>query len=231
MADEMFKTAMRGFDKEEVLQAIQRLKDDAYAEKVRLTNDLEEKRKEIDSKDEKIEELQERLAAATSEKDRQIEELQAALKKKEEESIRTEKGLREKYQSYVDHYDTIGDLILEARIKADQTGKDAENEKTRIIAEAHADAAEIREKAEADAKAMIETAQKQVDEQTLEGKQKYAAVQEELNQVVAIFNQVQRQFMQSHKTIQNIVSDMPDTLSELDNDEDLLLRDEDSTFA
>ena len=49
--------------------------------------------------------------------------------------------------------------------------------------------------------------QKEVDEINREGKQKYEAVQEELANVVEIFNRVQKQFMNSYKTIQDIVNE------------------------
>ena len=65
--------------------------------------------------------------------------------------------------------------------------------------------------------------QKEVDEINREGKQKYEAVQEELANVVEIFNRVQKQFMNSYKTIQDIVNES----SEIGENCDLSLREDD----
>lgn len=92
---EMFKTTlMGGYDKDDVTQKVEAIKDAAFREKSRLE-------KEIKTRDEKIAELTKRLE----------------LKENQKEKL--ERDVTEKYQKYVDNYDRIGSLILNAQIQAD----------------------------------------------------------------------------------------------------------------
>ena len=93
---EMFKTTlMGGYDKDDVIQKVETIKDSAFREKNRLE-------KEIKARDEKIVELTKRLELKESQKEK------------------LERDVTEKYQKYVDNYDKIGSIILNAQIQADE---------------------------------------------------------------------------------------------------------------
>jgi len=83
----MFKTGIRGFEKDEVLAYLQK-QDEEYNEKLKK---LEE---DLAKKDEVIADLRERLT------------------QKDEQHARLESELRSKYQEYVDNYQQIGELSL-----------------------------------------------------------------------------------------------------------------------
>jgi cell division septum initiation protein DivIVA len=225
--EELFKTTlMGGFDKEDVLRQFQKLQDDAASEKSKLL-------------------------LALKGKDKKAAELEEKLKKREAEIEKLKRDISEKYQSYIDNYDTIGQLIYDARIQTDKMRNEARTEKDRLIGEARtekekvigearaesekmlSDAREEREKLLAEARAesekmvseaqvmarqCLDSVQHEVDERLLEGKKKYIAVQEELNDVVELINQVQRRFMQSYKSVHAIVSSMPESLQDLEDE-------------
>ncbi len=214
--EELFKTTrIGGFDKEDVMEQFQKLKDDTGKEKEQLEE-------EIRRKDEKIRELSQKL------------------EEKQNEIDRLEKDIREKYQSYIDNYDTIGRLVFDAEIRSkkiigDAEGKSreivgsAEDRSKKLIREAEDQSREITDQAQKEkdqildqareaARGCLEDVQTKVDEKLAEGKKKYMAVQEELTDIVELLNQVQRRFMQSYKAVHTIISSTPDSLQEL-NDE------------
>lgn len=208
--EELFKTkTFGGYDKDDVQQELQKLKDTAYVEKSRL-------QKELADAQTKLEEAQ----AAAAAKDEKISELQETLAVKDREILEMEKNIKEKYQSYVDNYETIGSLIYESRIRAKKMDQEAEEAKAHILEEAEAEADKIRANAEAEANKKLEDIQHQIEEKNFEGKLKYNAVQEELNHVVEMFSQVQRQFMTSYKSIQSIVSEQSSNAAFPDSDEE-----------
>ena len=193
--EEIFRTAkFGGYDKEDVEQGIQRIQDAATVEKNDLRNKLDQANKQISDKDAEISSLNAKI--------RELQDM--------------EKNVREKYQSYVDNYDTIGSLIYEAKLRAKQVDRDTEAQKQKILAEAQTEAQQIRDNAAAEGEKMIEDVEKQIEEKNRNGKMQYEAVQEELAHVIEIFNQVQKQFMNSYREIQNIVSDVaiPSDISE-----------------
>jgi chromosome segregation ATPase len=204
--DEIFRTAkFGGYDKDDVEQGIQRIQDAAAMEKNDLKGKLEQANRQLEDKDAEITSL-----------NAKIHELQDSLIAKDKELQDVEKNVREKYQSYVDNYDTIGSLIYEAKLRAKQIDRDTEAQKQRILAEAQTEAQQIRDNAAAEGEKMLEDVEKQIDEKNRNGKMQYEAVQEELAHVVEIFNQVQKQFMNSYREIQNIISDVngPQDISE-----------------
>lgn len=187
--EEMFKTTlMGGFDKDDVLRQVQKMKDEAYAEKSKLLLVLK-------GKDKKIAELTNRMAL------------------KEAEIERLERDIREKYQSYIDNYEMISQLVFDAKVRSD-----------RMISEAKAESERILGEAQATAQKCLDSVQHEVDDKLSEGKKKYVAVQEELNDIVELINQVQRRFMQSYKSVHAIVSAMPESLQDLEDEmeEDLI---------
>lgn len=188
---EMFKTTlMGGYDKDDVTQKVEGIKDAAYREKIRLE-------KEIKIRDEKIAELVKRLE----------------LKETQKEKL--ERDVTEKYQKYVDNYDKIGSLILNAQIQADQMVSEAKRQCDEMLRNAESEAAKLREDAEREARERVEQVQNEVNEQLADGKKKYIAVQEEMNEIVELINQAQKRFMSSYKEVHRIVSTMPDSLRDL----------------
>lgn len=182
---DLFKTTlMGGYDKDDVAEGITRMKDEAFAEKTRLLNSIKEKEK-------KITELNGKLA----QKDKQVESLQ--------------RDIKEKYQSYIDNYESIARLVYDAQIRAEDIIREANEKSTRIM-----------EQAKEAAQKCLESVQHDVDERLSEGKKKYIAVQEELNDTVELMNQVQRRFMESCRAVHNIVSTMPESMQELEDDMD-----------
>ena len=187
--EEMFKTTlMGGFDKDDVLRQVQKMKDEAYAEKSKLLLVLKGK-------------------------DKKIAELTNIMALKEAEIERLERDIREKYQSYIDNYEMISQLVFDAKVRSD-----------RMISEAKAESERILGEAQATAQKCLDSVQHEVDDKLSEGKKKYVAVQEELNDIVELINQVQRRFMQSYKSVHAIVSTMPESLQDLEDEmeEDLI---------
>lgn len=192
---EMFKTTlMGGYDKDDVQMQVQALKEEAYAEKSRLL-------KEIAEKDEKINGLLQRLDA----KEQQIEKYK--------------KDIEEKYQQYIDNYESIGRLVYESQVRADNMVRDAEKKRDLILSEASQEA-----------ERRVLSVQTEVDEKLAEGKKKYIAVQEELNDIVELINQAQQRFMASYKEVHRIISSMPESMQELGDEQEESLDEEDSDF-
>ena len=183
---EMFKTSlMGGYDKEEVQELIQKMKDEMAEVQVNY-------RKQLAERDERIAELQKRI------------ELKDAYQARMEEDI------KEKYQKYIDNYESIGKLVFEAQLKSDSMQKEAEEKCSKMI-----------EEAEAEAKRRVESVQSEIDDKLLEGKKKYLAVQEEMNGIVELINQAQKRFMSSYKEVHQIINSMPTSLNDIEDVVDL----------
>ena len=223
MADDMFKTTlMGGFDKDDVLTKVQAIKDEAYAEKSKLLKankekdaKLEELHKRLELKDVQKEQA---LAELREEHEAEIKEMEQRLRLKEEQKDKLEREIHEKYQKYIDRYDLIGSLVLEAQEKAEG-----------IISEAEAKRDEILTEADIEAEKRLAKVQSEVDDKLAEGKRKYIAVQEELNEIVELINQAQRRFMSSYKEVHRIISTMPESMRELEDETGIL--EEEKEFA
>ena len=199
--EERFKTTtFGGYDKEEVLQELQKMKENAHAEKAQILRDLEEARRNCA-----------RLSKELQTKDAKIAELQETIVSKDREMMEMDRNVREKYQSYIDNYDTIGSLIYESKIRAKQIAKETEEERQNILSEAQTEAAKIREEAELAAQKRLQDIQVEIDDRTTAGRQQFEFVQDELNNALELFSKLQKQFMQSYKSIQEIVRDHPGT--------------------
>ena len=185
---EMFKTTlMGGYDKEEVQEQIQRLKDE-------------------------MAENQEAFKKQLEEKDARIAELQKRIELKEDYQARLEEDIKEKYQKYIDNYDSIGKLVFEAQVKADTLEKETKEKCDKMLQDA-----------EEEAKRKVESVQAEIDDKLLEGKKKYLAVQEEMNGIVELINQAQKRFMSSYKEVHHIISSMPTSLNDLEEDVEMEL--------
>ena len=206
--EEKFKTAaFGGYDKVEVEHELLKLKENAHAERLQIVKDLEEARRDLET-----------VTAALHKKDTEIAELRETLAAKDKEILEMERTIREKYQSYVDNYDTIGSLVYEAKLRAKQINRETDEERDRLMEEARQEAARIREEAEATATQRLNDLQGEIDQRNRTGLVQYETVQEELNSVLEIFRQVQKQVMNSYRTIQTIASGRTVSLREEDDD-------------
>ena len=88
-----------------------------------------------------------------------------------------------------------------------------------MIAEAQQQRDQILSDAEIAAQKCLDAVQEEVNDKLAEGKRKYIAVQEEMNEIVELINQAQRRFMASYKEVHRIISTMPETLRELEDEE------------
>ena len=154
------------------------------------------------------EEVQEQIA----DRDEKIAELQKRIDLKDAYQARMEENIKEKYQKYIDNYESIGKLVFDAQLKADSMEKETREKCDQMIAEA-----------EAEAKRRVESVQSEIDDKLVEGKKKYLAVQEEMNGIVELINQAQRRFMSSYKEVHQIISSMPTSLSDIGDDMELEL--------
>jgi len=194
---EVFRTTlMGGYDKEDVLEQFRNQKGAAAAEKSRLLKELEVKNTEI-------QELKDQLGK----KDVQLEEKDVQLAKKDTQMVQLEKEFSDKYQKYTDHFESISRLLVESQIKADETIDQAEQEKERILGEAEAEAAR-----------RVDAVQLEIDEKLADGKRRYVEVQQEMNEIVELINQAQKKFMASYKEVHRIVSAMPESLQEFEEE-------------
>ena len=183
---EMLKTSlMGGYDKEEVQELIQRMRDEMAEAQVNF-------RKQLAERDEKSAELQKRI------------ELKDAYQ------VRMEENIKEKYQKYIDNYESIGKLVFDAQLKAESMEKETQEKCDQMIAEA-----------EAEARRRVESVQSEIDDKLVEGKKKYLAVQEEMNGIVELINQAQRRFMSSYKEVHQIISSMPTSLNDIEDEMEL----------
>ncbi len=187
--EDLFKTqVVGGYDKEEVSKEIEKMQEDMNMDKKEWTEIIAEKDN------------------ALTEKEMRIAELKKKLEEKSAENDALRKDIREKYQSYIDNYESIGSLIYDSKIRSEQMVAEAEERRNSIIADA-----------EQQAQQRIEAVQAEIDKRIDDGEQRYKAVEEELEGIVNLMNQVQRRFMESYKAIHNIVRDMPG-LGGLDED-------------
>jgi len=192
---ELFKTAwMGGYDKVNVQEQIQKLKEESIIE-------------------------QERLKEVINEKEARIQELQKLQEMQEARQKQFEAEVEEKYQKYIDNYDSIGKLIFESRIKADAMIKEAEIQKKVIIQSAEEKKKIIIQAAREKAEQWIETVHLEVNEKLSDGKKKYLKVYDEMNEVVGLINQAQRRFMSSYKTVHKVINMIPDSLEDSKTEE------------
>ena len=172
--EEIKTTLMGGYDKEDVQNKISSLIDKYETEASKKDKEIEEIKKSVSEKDEQI-----------SAKNSEIDKLN--------------KDIEEKYQGYIDNYNTIGKIVYETRIQSEKTLDDARIKGESIIAEANKKA-----------QLSIDKAQDEVDKRISEGKKKYDVLQEEINELLQLVNQVQHKFMQSFKAIHEISGAMND---------------------
>lgn len=176
----MFKKSINGFDKDEVLNYIQK-EDEAHAKQIASYE------KEIRRREKVIGELKNRIVM------------------KDEEVTRLENQIREKYQKYIDHYEEIGEVLTDAKIKSGKVISDAQAKSDQILADA-----------DKEAERRVNAVQGEIDAKLADGKKKYVAVQDEMKDTVEMFNAMQRKFMQSYKEVHEIIQSMPASLNDIE---------------
>ena len=185
----LFKTSFRGYDKSEVL---------SYLEK------LEKQQKEA----------LERMEREIRLRDKAIAELKIRLTQKEEELEHTKQDIEKKYKPYIANYEQIGELVYESRLRSDKALTEAREQADRIVAESRDKAERTIQEAEERAKKRAEIAEGVVADKVAEGKKKYLRIQSEMNNIVDIINEAQRQFIKSYKDIHQTIQNVPNRLYE-----------------
>ncbi|MFV0528299.1 MAG: hypothetical protein ACK5MN_06235 [Lachnospiraceae bacterium] len=153
-------------------------------------------------------EAQNKLRKEIEDRDEKIAQLKKRIELKELQQERLEAEIQDKYKKYVDKYDSIGRLVFDAQVKADAIVDEAKNRGREIIA-----------KAEVDALTRVNSVQNNIDDQLQDGKRKYVAIQEEIDQIVELVNQAQIRFMESYREIHGIVRDMPEFIQKIEDEE------------
>ena len=69
----------------------------------------------------------------------------------------------------------------------------------------------------------MEAVQSEIDDKLREGKKKYIAVQDEMNEIVQLINQAQKRFMASYKEVHQIISTMPTSLNDIEEEPEVEL--------
>ena len=157
-------------------------------------------------------ESQENYKKQLADKDARIAELQKRIELKEDYQARLEEDIREKYQKYIDNYESIAKLVFEAQVKADTLERETKEKCEKMLQDA-----------EEEARRKVESVQSEIDDKLLEGKKKYLAVQEEMNGIVELINQAQKRFMSSYREVHHIISSMPTSLNDLEEDVEMEL--------
>ena len=179
MAEEMFKTTlMGGFNKDDVQEKVQKMKDETAQQQLAFKKEIEEK-------------------------EQRIAELQKRLELKEANQERLEREIHEKYQKYVDNYETIGRVALEAQLRADKMIEETQEKCDKMVADA-------------EAKQKIADAELEIDGKLLDGKKKYLALQEEMSQIVELINSAQKHFADSYNEVHKIIDAMPTSFAEME---------------
>ena len=89
-----------------------------------------------------------------------------------------------------------------------------------MIKEAEKKRDELLAEATVEAERRVLSVQTEIDEKLAEGKKKYIAVQDEMNDIVELINQAQQRFMSSYKEVHRIISSMPESMQELGDEQD-----------
>ena len=71
-----------------------------------------------------------------ADRDEKIAELQKRIDLKDAYQARMEENIKEKYQKYIDNYESIGKLVFDAQLKADSMEKGTKEKCDQMIAEA-----------------------------------------------------------------------------------------------
>lgn len=81
------------------------------------------------------------------ERDKLISELRQSLKNKETENEQLQKDIKEKYQSYIDNYDSIGKLVYDAKVRSDNMMAETKQQCDQMLRETKEECARMVEEA------------------------------------------------------------------------------------
>ena len=158
---ELFKVVKKGgYDREDVEQQFSALKQAAAMEK---------------------QQLEEQIA----ERDAQIASLNETVAAQRDELDTLRRNISEKYQSYIDNYDTIGQVILDSRVQAKKIVEEAYAEKDRILLNANQEVEKAAEEARQQALADSVHEKEEIEKATEEKKRAYESVCARLNALLA----------------------------------------------
>ena len=193
MDDQMFRTVMRGFDKEEVFAYIKQIEADANQKVAQARADV-------------------------IEKDKQIAELKQRIQSKDARYERLENEVEVKYRTYIDNYEKIGSLVYESQVKGDKIIAEAQKEAARLTAESRSQYDRTMAEADLAARTRLDAVQGEIDARVTEGKKQYAKVQEDMNEIVDLINEVQKRFMRAYKEIHEVIQRMPASFDDIETD-------------
>ena len=189
--ESLFKTTlMGGFDKEDVMAKFREARDEADAERKSLEEQI-------------------------AERDSLIEELRQSVRAKETEIEQLQKDIREKYQSYIDNYDSIGKLVFDAKVRSDNMMAETKEKCEKMLQETKENGArlvkEAREKEE-EVVAVYEDkieqqakeAQQFMQQQMAQGSSSYRMVQTEVTQIIRAMDALQKGFLESYKKVRTV---------------------------
>lgn len=189
--EEMFRPAKKnGFDREDVLNKVQSIKEAAVIEKNAI---------------------QEKLDAALKE-NAELREKSAAL---QDEVDKLKKDISEKYQSYIDNYDMIGSLIYDAKVQSRNIISDAEAEKEAILGKAKEESEALLKDAEAQSLIIVAGARKTAEEDNVKAKaemdarigaaqDRYYCIKNKTHKLMGSLNDMKQELMSAFDVIQNI---------------------------
>lgn len=201
--EELFKTTlMGGFDKDDVLAKFREAKEEA-------------------------EQAQKKLEEQIREKDRMIDELRQSLKTKEAENEQLQKDIKEKYQSYIDNYDSIGKLVFDAKVhagkmeaetqkKCDDLLRKTKEECTRMVQEARTREEEVVAVYEAKIEQQAVEAQRFMEQQMTNGRESYQIIRKEMDDMVKAMDELQKAFLESYKRVHTVKEAMGVSARKLD---------------
>lgn len=181
--EDLFKTARRGgYDREDVEHRFQIIKEAAAIEKNQLQDQIHGKEQEIQNLNEKIREQQDEI-----------------------ESLK--KDISEKYQSYKDNYDMIGQLIFDSKVKAKKIVDDANEEKERILGEVQAEVEKTREETRISTLADAMKEKEELELQIMEKQEVYDDICKKIAGLLARMDGVQTMVEDSVKEIHVIAEE------------------------
>ena len=121
--------------------------------------------------------------------------------------------------------------MLESEEKAEKIIREANEKAEQVLNDADQQAETTTQNARKAAEKCLAAVQAEVDAKLADGKRKYIAVQDEMNEIVELINQAQIRFMASYKEVHKIVSAMPETMRELEDEEASRKKEDESTVA
>ncbi|MGN0256368.1 MAG: hypothetical protein ACI4D6_10365 [Chordicoccus sp.] len=249
----MFKQQFKGFDRDEVLSYIHQKEEEMAAKEESLKQEISKRDKIISElktriilKDDQVEQL--RAEIDTKYKKyidtySQISDLAYEAKMRGEQLVNdatvkankmrtdAENEARAKVDTASAQAEkTMSDAdakaqttVKDADAKAKQTVEEADSRAKLTLDDANRKAQKKLDDADAEAKRRVASVESVIDAKLTDGRKRYSAVHDEMNDIVRMFNQIQRKFMQSYKEVHEIINSMPEAFDDAElSDEDEL---------